>query len=170
MACILLNSGIPKGCDNNTGGVSKVYITDHENVLSVTAASGTITAFNMDSGTVFYEFVFNKNTSSFAENAIVSLENGSLFYEQIVTLVIPRREVSKRNVLALLMQKDLAVIVKDANGLYWYIGQFEGANVTELPSTTGVAKGDANAYTITITGSEPAQAQEVDESAVLTVI
>lgn len=170
MACVLLTGGIAKNCDNNLGGVTKVYITDFENVTGVTAASGEISAFTMASGTQFYEFEFNKNTSSLAENAIVSLENGSLFYEQIVTLVIPRREVAKRNVLKLLMQKELAVIVKDQNGLYWYVGEANGANITELPSTSGTAKGDANAYTLTIRAEEPEQAQEVDEAAVTAVI
>jgi hypothetical protein len=170
MACNLMTAGIPKDCDNNLGGVRRIYITDFENVTSITAATGTISAFTMASGTVFYEFEFNKNTSSFAENATISIENGSLFYEQLVTLIIPRREVAKRNVLATLMQKDLAVIVLDQNGLYWYIGEANGANVSELPSTTGTAKGDANAYTITIRGEEPNQAQEASSAAVAAVI
>ncbi len=164
MSCTLLTGGILKDCANNLGGVKKIYITDFVNVLSVTETTGTLTAITMASGTVFYEFEFNKNTSTFGEVATVSLENGSLFYDQTVTLKIPRREVAKRNVLKLLMQKDLAVIVQDENGLYWYIGETNGANVTELPSESGTAKGDFNGYTITMKGQEPEQAPEVDSA------
>ncbi len=164
MSCVLLTGGIAKDCDNNLGGVKKIYITDFVNVLTVTETTGTLTAITMASGTVFYDFEFNKNTSTFGEVATVSLENGSLFYDQTVTLKIPRREVSKRNTLKLLMQKDLAVIVLDSNDLYWYVGRTNGANVTELPSESGTAKGDFNGYTITIKGQEPEQAPEVDST------
>lgn len=176
MACncsTLLTGGIAKGCENNIGGVQKIYITDLCNVDTITAADGVISDINMITSSpvaLFYEFSFNRNTSDFVENATVNVENGSLFYDQTVTLVIPRRESSKRNVLALLMQKDVAVIVKDQNGLYWYLGETNGLYVSELPSATGKAKGDLNGYTITLKGEEPAQAQEVDEAAVLAVI
>lgn len=176
MACncsTLLTGGIAKGCENNTGGIQKIYIADACSVESITAANGEISDITMVTDSpapLFYEFSFNRNTSEFTENATVNVENGSLYYAQTVTLVIPRREVAKRNVLALLMNKDMAVIVKDQNGLYWYMGEVNGMLVTELPSGTGKAKGDLNGYTITLTGEEPAQAQQVEEAAVLAVI
>lgn len=170
MACTLLTSGICRDCDNNAGGVTKLYITDLENVTSVTATSGTISAIGLASGTTFYEFAFNKNTSTFSEKTTISIENGSTFYEQTISLVIPRREVSKRNVLALMVQKPLAVIVKDANGLYWLVGEVEGAYVTEVASDSGKAKGDLNGYTITMIASEASAAQEVNNSIIAGLI
>ena len=169
-SCNLLTAGIPKGCDNNIGGIQKLYIIDHDSVLSKTEVSGEITAISLASGTQFYEFAFNKNTSNFTDNATISQENQSLFYAQTVTLKIPRREVSKRNTLALLMQKDLDVIVLDQNGLYWYLGSQNGLRVSELPSESGTAKGDFNGYTITMVGEEPVQAYEVDSAIVPALI
>lgn len=168
-----MTGGIAKGCDNNTGGVQKIYITDFCNLDSLTYTSGeegVIASITLESGAQFYEFAFNRNTSSFTETATVSVENGSLFYNQTISLKIPRREYSKRDVLATLMQKDLAIIVQDQNGLYWLFGEQNGVLVTEIPSESGVAKGDFNGYTITLSGEEPEQAREVDSSIIAGLI
>lgn len=165
-ACDLITGGIACGCENNLGGISEILITDYCNLVSITTGTasneGIVTAISLTASNCFYEYCFNKNTSSLVEQAIVSIENGSLFYQQTGTVVIPRREVAKRNALAMLMQKNLLVIVKDQNGLYWLIGEQNGANVTDVNSTSGVVKGDLNGYTITILGEEPFQAKEVD--------
>lgn len=172
MACELMDGGIPKDCKNNIGGVKKIWITDFVNLVSKTVAptDDEITAITLATGTSFYEFAFNKNTSSMTDNAIYSVENGSLYYEQIISLVIPHRENSKRKKLASLMQKELAVIVLDSNGHYWLVGGDLGAWVSELPSTSGVVAGDSNSYTVTITGNEPFQAYEIDPAIIAAII
>jgi hypothetical protein len=175
MSCIneLLNGGITLGCDPNTGGVRKIYITDSINVSSVTEnADEVITAIGMVSGTTYYDFQFNKNTSSYEENIEVNLENGSTVYNQSVNLVIPRREWQKRNTIALLAvgQKKLSIIVEDSNGLFWLFGRFEGMQVTEMTGGSGVVKTDLNGYTITFTGAEGVQAFEVDATVIPTIV
>lgn len=170
--CSLITEGIPKGCDNNAGGVVKIYITDFCNIDTITEDSplGEITGITLESGASFYEFEFNRETSNFTENAVVNIQNGSLFYDQKITLKIPRREKSKRNTLATLMQKDLALIVLDSNGLYWLMGETDGVLVESLPSETGTAKGDFNGYTINLSGQESVQAREVDASIIAALI
>ena len=167
-----MTGGIALGCDNNSGGIRKIYITDLCQIDSITEDSpdGEIQTITMESGALFYEFEFNKNTSSFTDDATVNLENGSLFYNQVVTLKIPRREKSKRDELALLMQKDLAVICLDGNGLYWFLGEVNGMRVTALPSTSGVTMADGSSYTITLTGQEPEAAREVDSTIIAALL
>jgi hypothetical protein len=171
MSCTLINAGIAKDCSNNIGGISKIYITDFESVDTLTVGTGeTITTITMVGGRTFYEYQFNRNTATFTENAVVNVENGSLFYDQTVTLRIPKREQTKRDKLALLTQKDLAVIVLDQNGKYWYPGELNGVYLSEMPSESGTAKGDFNGYTITLKGEELEGAREVEASAVTAVI
>ncbi len=167
MACELLTEGIAKDCQSNSGGITKLYITDFSNISAIgTTASGIINSITMGGSPVskFYEFAFNRNTSSFTDNGVVNPQNGSLFYDQTVTLILPRKENAKRAVLALLMQKDLAVIAKDGNGLYWFLGETKGMYVSELPSESGVNTADGSKYTITLKGEEPAEASEVDST------
>ena len=167
MACNcsnLLTGGILKSCDFNSGGVEKIYITDHCNVSSYTEANSEVTAISMESTTQFFEFQFNRNTSSYAENTVINLEAGSTYYEQTVTLVLSRRDKTKAEAIKELTagQKQLWIIVKDSNGLYWAFGKDSGAYVTEITGGSGTAKGDANGYNIVFTAEEADNAPEVD--------
>lgn len=171
--CSILTGGIAKACGTNSGGIRKIYITDLCNVSSLTLSSPDeiIDNINMLSGTQFYEFAFNKNTSSFTEVTTGDQAAGTQVVTQTVTLVLAKREKSKRDVLKMLMGfKELAVIVLDSNGTYWLLGEVEGMVMTENNSQSGTTKTDANGYTITLVAEETEQANEVDEAAVLAVI
>jgi hypothetical protein len=61
---------------------------------------------------------------------------------------------------------DLAVIVKDANGKYWYLGKDEPVNASAGDGQTGTARGDANRYTITLQDESKEMPYEVDSSIV----
>lgn len=162
--CNLLNGGIQKSCDNNAGGVAAIYIADSPLITGYTESNSEITAIGMSGSSVFYSFEFNKNSSSYEETMTIDLVNGSTFFAQKVTLVLARREKIKAEAIKRLTagQKELFVIVKDSNGLYWAFGKDEGCIVTEIVGGSGVAKGDANGYTITFTAEEPDNAPEVD--------
>lgn len=154
MSCISFSGGLSKGCDNNVGGVSKVYLTDFANLTSVTETGGTVSSIIMASASYFYEFEFNRNSSTYTEDLLKSVEAGSALFEQTLSITIPRRDVAKRNTLALLTQRDLAVIFKDSNGLYWLSGRAEGMYLSESTSTSGTAKADGSNYVITLKGFE----------------
>lgn len=175
MACLCgtLSGGVSKGCDGNKGGIRKIYITDFCNVTGFTLASpgGEISGFTMASGALFYEFEFNKNTSTFTEVITGDQANSSQLNTQTITLKLARREKVKRDTLQLLMGfKELAVIVQDGNGLYWYLGEEEGVVMTENNSENGTAGTDFNGYTLTLVGEETTLANEVLPAAVAAVI
>lgn len=161
MACVSFSGGIAKNCDNNIGGLTHLYITDFDNVVSYTQSGGTVSAITMASASYFYEFAFNRNSATFTEDLVKSVEAGSALFEQTATVTIPRRDVAKRNTLALLTQRDLAVIVKDSNGLYWYPGAVEGMYLSESTSTSGTAKADGSNYVLTLKGFEQDRAYGV---------
>jgi hypothetical protein len=154
MACVSFSGGIAKDCENNIGGLTKLYLTDFDNIVSYTETGGTVSAIIMASASFFYEFEFNRNSATFTEDLLKSVEAGSALFEQTVTVTIPRRDVVKRNTLALLTQRDLAVIIKDSNGLYWYPGEVEGMYLSESTSTSGTAKADGSNYVLTLKGFE----------------
>ena len=107
MACVSFTGGISNDCSNNIGGITKLYITDLANVTTLTSASGTVSAITMATGSVFYSFAFNRNSATYTEDLVKSVEAGSALWEQTVTVKIPRRDVTKRNTLALLTNRDL---------------------------------------------------------------
>ena len=173
MACNcsnLISGGILKSCDFNSGGVEKIYIADFCKVSGYTEANSEITAIT--AGQDFYEFQFNRNTSSYSENTVINLEAGSTYYEQTITLVLNRRDKTKAEAIKELTagQKQLFVIVKDSNGLYWALGKDSGAYVTEITGGSGIAKGDANGYNIVFTAEEADNAPEVDSTIIAALL
>lgn len=164
MACISFSGGIANDCENNVGGVTKLYLTDLANITTYTESGGTVSAITMATASYFYEFEFNRNSATFNEDLVKSIEAGSAVFEQTATVTIPRRDVAKRNTLALLTQRDLAVIIKDSNSLYWYPGMVEGMYLSEATSTSGTAKTDGSNYVLTLKGFEEDRAPGVDST------
>jgi hypothetical protein len=164
MPCAQLTN-ILKGCDNNLGGIKRFYITAKDNVTATTIATGgEIATITLASNTAFVEYEFTKNSSNYVEDGNFSLENGSTFYTVTTTLNIPRREQAKRNSIMLIAagHQDLAIIIQDQNGLYWYQGLINGANLTAQGEGSGTAKADGSKYSLTFLSEEPEMMREVD--------
>ncbi len=116
----------------------------------------------------FFEVKTNKNVCNFTETVSVDMANGTTFFNQVVTMVLSRRETTKRTFIEKLVegQKQLSVVVLDTNGIYWLFGLAEGSYVTGIEGGTGTAKADMNGYTVTFTSMEPEQAYELNVSAI----
>lgn len=177
--CNALINGLDKSCFNNAGGVNKIYIADFENVTAFTTGTASapligdwIDGITMAGVTQFYEIKTNKNVCNFTEDAAIDMTNGTTFFNQVVNIVLSRRETTKRDFIEKLTagQKQLVLIVLDSNGNYWYFGQVEGAYVTAITGGSGTAKADANGYTITLTAMEAEQAYQVDPTIISALI
>ena len=172
MACNQI-SGITYTCLTSAGGIKKMYITNFSNITGTTANGiGTITDIEMVDGTKFQEFQFQRDTSSYEEDTMINIQNGTTFYNQTVHLVIPRRDAAKNAAISVLAngQPLLALIVEDYNGLYWYIGLATGAYLTQGKSGSGVKRTDANDYKLTFIAEEVAPAPEVDAEIIASII
>ena len=165
MACTTLTE-ILKGCDSNIGGITSILINDMDNLgtLVVDTAAWEVTSFGslVDE---FVEFEFRRNTGNFTEEAAIDLVNGSSFYTQTITLMFHRREGAKSKAIKILGegQRDLALVIGDANGKYWY---FANAQLTAVAEGSGQAKADGSKYSITFVAESEHLAYEVDSSIV----
>lgn len=173
MDCNLLTGGVTKTCDNNSGGIRRLWLKERSLVDSVTHGSPVrrISNITMEASEKFFEFEFLKKSGSNFTSVETTSDTGSTVVTQTITLVLTRREQNKRDILLLLGKgKELSAIIEDSNGLYWYFGEFEGLIMTENNGGSGAAKADLNGYTITLVAEEPEAECEVQESAVLAVI
>ena len=175
MAC-LLTSGIAKGCRDNSGGIKRVLIANKSKVSSIAPAqgavgtpedTGVITSITMASASdYFYEFVPNKMSSNWVENIQSNLQNGTIGYEQVLTLMFAKNEAAKRNQIKLLGQAEVVVMVEDYNNKYWMLGEINGMELSGGNSGSGTALTDMNGWNITLTGMEHEPAREVDSTIV----
>lgn len=181
MSCLITN-GILRGCRDNSGGLVTAYVASWDVTAKFINTGTTYSAWTgVDAGVIidiqsgntggkFYEFKPNKLSSEYKQNGKISYQNGTVAYEQAVTLMFAKNEANKRNLLQLLAQNALFVIVLDYNGKYWLIGEYNGAELTAAETSTGKALEDMNGATITITGFEHYPAKEIDPTVMTTAI
>lgn len=167
----LITGGIVLGCEDNLAGVKTVYIIDQCSIEEITHNSpddGMIASITLAAATQYWEFQSYRETGTLVSTGRTT-DTGGSFYEQVVTITLPKLTASKRTKLAQLTGKTLSVIVLDNNLNYWLIGENLGVIMTERAGATGAKRDDSNAYVVTFTANEP-QAERVLEASVVTAL
>jgi hypothetical protein len=157
---------ITKSCDNNIGGIRKIWLNDQENVTSPTAVAGLIST--LVASPDYTEFEINRNTGNYTEDTAVDLINGSSFVTQTITLMFNRREAAKSEAINILAsgQRYLSAIILDANEKYWY---FEDLQLTATGEGSGTARADGSKYSVTLLSEANFLASEITAAAVAAV-
>ena len=166
MSCIQTLSGLAKDCAANMGGIVEVMIANFADVTGVTITDGVVSAVTMAADAKFKKYSFAKNTGSLTSTYNIDAASGVKYVTSDLLLQFNRMETSKRVEITALSLGDLAVIVKDANGKYWYLGKDEPVNASAGDGQTGTARSDANRYTITLQDNSLDMPYEVDPSIV----
>ena len=172
MACEALES-IVKSCDNNTGGIEKIWINQQDNISGIAldaTNTWTIDAITLVGGAPdFTAFDIRRNTGSYTEEAAIDLINGSSYVTAVINLMFHRRDQDKSQAIKILGagQQYLVAIVKDMNGKYWYFPQLQ---LTATGEGSGVTRADGSKYSVTLTSEVEFLAYEIEPAAVTAVI
>lgn len=144
------------------GGVKEVLIALYDDVAS-TAVDGTthLLTPTMESGKKFKQYKLLKSTSGLTSTLNTS-ETSSSYFTNEVTLQFMKMETAKRIEIMALMMSACAVIVKDANDKYWYLGKDNYVECSAGTVTTGTASSDANHYELTLQDTSAELPYEVD--------
>lgn len=170
--CQALES-IVKSCDNNTGGIEKIWINQQDNIDTFTldaTNTWTIDAITLNGGAPdFTAFDIRRNTGSYTEEAAIDLINGSSYVTAVINLMFHRRDQDKSQAIKILGagQQYLVAIVKDMNGKYWYFPQLQ---LTATGEGSGVTRADGSKYSVTLTSEVEFLAYEIEAAAVTAVI
>lgn len=159
----LLTAGYTLGCLDNSGGIKKLYLANWDSDVEYTESSSVITAIT--SGNTYYSFDVVRETAGVNETITTSIENGTVFYEQNLSVVFNKMTTTLRDQILLLAKATTTAIVEDLNGTYWLLGEVSGLNLSEGTSGTGVALADRNGYAITLQGREPESMKEIQYAA-----
>lgn len=170
MSCIQTLSGLAKDCASNMGGIVEVLIANFDDVSEVTITTDKVSAITMASSAKFKKYNFAKNTGSLTSTYNIDQASGVKYVTSDLLLQFNRMETTKRVEITALSLGDLAVIVKDANGKYWYLGKDEPINASAGDGQTGTARGDANRYTITLQDESLEMPYEVDETIISSLV
>ena len=170
MACEIAN-GRALECKESIGGIRNVYFANNGAGGALTIdAEGDLTGLGTSSSSV-YKYELIPQGSSFDEVVTVSEENGTVFYEQTLTLSLPNLTSTSLKALKILGQGRFQVYVEDnnideltGNGKVYLAGAFNGMTVTGGNVGRGQAFGDMNGYNLTLTGREQRAALLVNPS------
>ena len=171
MSCYI-SSGVALGCSDGIGGIKSIFILGSSgatnpsvSAVSITGSTGPITGITGTGG--WYQFELKRNTSSLVQNTTKNFENGTIYWEQVLTAILYRYDVDKKNQLLLLGQNDqLQIIAQDQNDVFYYLGQVNGMYLSGGSAGTGTAYGDRNGFELIFTGQEPEPANVINVSSV----
>lgn len=170
MACSNLTAGLTLDCHEGVGGIDVVYIANGP-VESFVESNGVVTLITVGTASLtpsdFFKFELPRQTASFTETINVSQENGTLFYNQDLTVVFNKMETVKRNQILLMAQSNSMIVVfKDNRGAFFTVGLKNGAFMSAGTAVSGTAFGDRSGYELTLSGIEVAPAYGVTASIV----
>ena len=162
MACLLAN-GRAEACKDSVGGLKNIYIANFD----IEAADVTYDATDTDLITAItgisnlYKFEL-KGNSTFIQNINSSRENGTTFFEQVLTLELKKQDVATTKAVKILAYGRPHVIVESNDGQYFIAGLLRGMDVTTGSIENGTALGDFSGYKITLNGAEKTPANHLD--------
>lgn len=176
--CTQALGGIQLDCTTSQGGIKKVWIARYDDVkpeLKVMTPTeneiynGLPTDYKMVTFTGattvkdnFKVFEFRRGTASMTETHTADETTGNNYVTAELNLVFTKKDTTKRVEMAALSVGQLAVIVLDSNGKYWYMGYDDYVSASAGGSETGTAKSDRNAFTITLKTESATYCYEVD--------
>lgn len=162
MACNI-TSGIARGCRENAGGLYQLYIASRpDNIYIDHGQNGIVHIGINDVPIEFNLFVPNKNSSDFTENYQVSLENGTVGYEQVATMIFSKMDNDKGEIIKRLAMNSMLVIIKDKNSNYFLMGENDGAELSGGNAGSGKVLTDLNGYNITLTAMEGEPSKQIN--------
>jgi hypothetical protein len=166
MSCYI-SSGVALGCSDGIGGIKTIYVlgatgstVPDVTSVSITGTTGPITGIT-GAGS-WFQFDLKRNTSSLSQNVTKNFEASTIFFEQVLTVVLYKYDQDKRNQLKLLSQNDaIQIIAVDQNDVQYYLGQTNGMYLSGGSAASGVALGDRNGFELIFTGQEPQPANVI---------
>ena len=170
MSCLMTSGFNDRTCTNGKGGILSVIFFP----LSAIATGPTLTGNEVTTLTVtgeMFQYKLKSNLSSYTAPIRVNKDNGTLWYEQTLNMILASDTKELRAEIHLLAQNEVVAIVEKADGNYVALGLNEGIQVNDASEyTSGVIKSDRNGHTIVLAGLENDEVPDVNASIVATLL
>lgn len=169
MSCNMTSGYNDRTCTNGKGGIKSVLLFPLGNASGVTISNNEISAITV-SGEVFY-YKLKSNLSSYTAPVKVNKDNGTLWYEHSLSMILASDTKELRSEIHLLAQNEVICFVEKANGTWVALGLEEGLQVADANEyTSGVLKSDRQGHTIVLNGMENNEVPDVADSVITTLL
>lgn len=174
MSCLQSFSGLLRECETSMGGVVEAYIIDYASRGAVTVTDDVISDISIlsDSGSgsvtplLWKEIQLRRGGSSMVSTLNADPANGVNYISTEVVLSFPKMTSGKRVEIAKMAKGEMALIVKDANGIFWLLGHEHPVMASGGTGQTGTAIGDANNYQLTLQDNASTFPMEVQSTVI----
>lgn len=167
MACSsIVLAGINTGCKDNMGGIKEVYIVKKDSITEVALTENQISAITMAESAKWSTYKFRKGTSQFTSTMTTDDAAGTMSFETVLALQFSKQDTAKRLEIMALCMDEVAVIVLDNNGKYWFLGYDNPVTATAATGQSGTAFGDFGGYNVELTDNSKELPYEVTAAAI----
>lgn len=150
-----ISGGRVLDCKDSVGGIKAVYIGNYIDMVSqadwLAASNDTVTQI---SAQTFFEFEIRPEVSSLTVNYSSDPNNGTTFFEQLLSLTFQKLDATDIADIRALIQGRPNIWVLDNMDNVWLVGAEHGCNVTGGSIQTGTAFGDLSGFTLYFTAKE----------------
>ena len=158
MACDV-TMGRMESCKDSISGLLNIYFANYGDLSSSDAVYGTgeftdqITDWDPAATLSLYKYEL-KGANGFEQTIQTSRDNGTTFYEQVLTVQLKTQNAATTKQVKLLAAGRPRIIVETRNHQFFMVGLDQGADLTAGSISSGTAMGDFNGYSLTFTAME----------------
>ena len=147
-------------CTNGKGGIKSVLLFPLGNIATSNIIGNEVTTLTVTGETFLYKL--KSNLSSYTAPIKVDKNNGTLFYEQSLSMILASDNKELRSEIHLLAQNEVACLVENADGTIVALGFGEGLQIADANEyTSGVLKGDRKGHVLVLNGMENDEVPDV---------
>ena len=163
MSCDIAHGRL-EACKSGVSGLDAIYIINFGDfnpdstltggdVLYSTTAGYEDTISDIANVSTIYKYEL-KGANSFEQTIQTSRDNGTTFFEQVLTVQLKKQDVQTHKTIKLLAYGRPHIIVRTRENQFFIAGLQRGCDVTAGTVSSGTAMGDFNGYSLTFTGME----------------
>lgn len=157
MACEITNGRIEE-CKDSVSGLKAVYFINYDdlnadNVTYDVTNTDLIDAWEPASPLNLYKYEL-KGNNSFETTINSSRENGTTFFEQVLSIQLKRQDIATHKNVKLLAFGRPRIVVRTMTDQFFLMGLEQGADVTGGSVSSGSSLSDFNGYNLNFTAQE----------------
>lgn len=163
MCDISIGANRGKVCNNLQGGVREFYFFNYVSD-AFTVTNGIATALDGLTGETVYRYVIKGDGNTFTQSSVTDIKVGTKVNTQTLVGQLHQIDGATNVELDKMASGNIAGVVKDYNGKYYWFAK-DGVNVTAtIESVTGGARTDFNGYNVTLVAETLELAPVLDDT------
>lgn len=169
MSCDIANGRV-EACKDAISGLLNIYFINYGDLPSISASNPVYgTGVNTDvintwepaARLSLYKYEL-KGANGFDQTIQTSRDNGTTFFEQVLTVQLKKQDIATHKNVKLLAYGRPRIVVETRDHQFFLAGLEQGCDVTAGNVASGTAMGDFNGYNLTFTAMERIPANFLD--------